>query len=93
MGWFSHHEIIDGVFIGEGIVIDPKVVDTAFANKSKTPDQSNLLVVTQPKNKVVSYYAGFGWAKSGQVKSAADWNELLQKQAEIIANPLAVSIK
>lgn len=93
MGWFSHHEIIDGVFIGEGIVIDPKVVDTAFANKSKTPDQSNLLVVTQPKNKMVTYYAGFGWAKSGQVKSAADWNELLQKQAEIIANPLAVSIK
>lgn len=93
MGWFSHNEIIDGVFIGEGIVIDPKVVDTAFANKSKTPDQSNLLVVTQPKNKKVTYYAGFGWAKSGQVKSVTDWNELLQKQAEIIANPLILSVK
>jgi len=93
MGWFSHHEIIDNVFIGEGIVIDPKVVDTAFANKSKTPDQSNLLVITQPKNKTITYYAGFAWAKSGQVKSITDWNELLQKQAEIIANPLEIIVK
>ncbi|MCC8408318.1 DUF4861 domain-containing protein [Mucilaginibacter sp. UR6-1] len=91
-GIFSHHEDIDNVYIGEGIVIKPDVVQKAFANKSKTPDQSNLLVLTKPAGKVI-YYAGFAWQKSGQIKHSADWEAMLKQQAQIIAHPLAVSIK
>lgn len=92
-GWFRHGETIDGLFLGEGIVMNPKLVSEAFANVSKTKDQSNLLVVTHPKENKLSYYAGFAWQKSGQVSNQVDWDTLLQKQAKMLANPLKVTIK
>ncbi|WP_281225894.1 DUF4861 family protein [Flavobacterium aquiphilum] len=91
-GWFRHWEPIDSSFVGEGIVVNPKVVSAAFANESKTPDQSNLLIVTNAEKKIV-YYAGFAWTESGQVSDTAQWDEMLGKQAKIVANPLLVIIK
>jgi len=91
-GWFRHWEAIDNFFVGEAIVLNPTVIDTAFANDSKTPDQSNLLIVTNSEAKL-TYYAGFSWTGSGQIKDVTEWDEMLNKQAKIIANPLAVSIK
>ena len=91
-GYFWHHEQIDGVFLGEGIVLNPATVDTAFVHRSNVPDQSNLLIAIQPSAKI-SYYAGFAWAKSGQVANAADWDRLLQQQALRIAQPLVVRLK
>ncbi|MEN9908580.1 MAG: hypothetical protein RLZZ540_1729 [Bacteroidota bacterium] len=92
-GWFRHGETIDGVFLGEGIVVNPKLVSDAFSNVSKLKDHSDLLVITHPKENKLIYYAGFAWQKSGQVSNVADWDTLLQKQAKIIANPLKVTIK
>lgn len=92
-GWFRHAEKIDGVFLGEGIVVNPKLVSDAFSNVSKLKDHSDLLVITHPKQNKLIYYAGFAWQKSGQVNNEADWDALLQKQAKIIANPLKVTIK
>lgn len=91
-GYYLHWEKIDDAFVGEGIVIDPKIVEKSIAFKSKAPDQSNLLVVTKPQQKLV-YYAGFAWQKSGQVQTQKDWEALLQKQSKIIANPLLIKIK
>lgn len=91
-GYYLHWEKIDDAFVGEGIVIDPKIVEKSIAFKSKAPDQSNLLVVTTPQRKLV-YYAGFAWQKSGQVQTQKDWEALLQKQSKIIANPLLIKIK
>lgn len=92
-GWFRHAEKIDGIFLGEGIVLNPKLVKDAFANVSKTTDQSNLLIITNPKENKVTYYAGFAWQKSGQVANEADWDTLLQKQAKLLANPVRITIK
>lgn len=91
-GWFRHWEPIDSSFVGEGILVNPEVVNTAFANDSKTPDQSNLLIVTNPAAKL-TYYAGFAWTGSGQVSDVTQWDEMLAKQAKIIANPLQVIVK
>lgn len=91
-GYYLHWEKIDDAFVGEGIVIDPKIVQTSIAFKSETPDQSNLLVVTKPQQKL-TYYAGFAWQKSGQITTKEDWEKILQKQAQIIANPLVVKVK
>lgn len=92
-GWFRHGETIDGVFLGEGIVMNPKLVKDAFSNVSKEKDQSNLLVITKPKENKLTYFAGFAWQKSGQVSNAADWDTLLQKKAKMLANPLKITIK
>lgn len=92
-GWFRYAEKIDGIFLGEGVVVDPKLVSDAFSDVSQLKDNSNLLVVMHPKENKSTYYAGFAWQKSGQVVNEADWDALLQKQAKLLANPLRIAIK
>ncbi|WP_238389855.1 DUF4861 family protein [Arenibacter aquaticus] len=91
LGWFRHWENIDGAHVGEGIVLDPTIVDTAVVHKSNTIDQSNLLIVTKPKGHL-TYYAGFAWEKSGQVSKVEDWDKMLLEQSKIIATPLEVQL-
>lgn len=50
---------------------------------SETPDQSQLLIVTNPEVKPLTYYTGFVWDKSGQVSSLEEWDLMLKKQIEI----------
>lgn len=91
-GWFRHWEPMDNAFIGEGIIVNPELVSHAFANDSKVQDQSNLLIVTKPEMKL-TYYAGFAWTGSQQVSEVTQWDELLNKQSEIVQSPLQVVIK
>lgn len=90
-GTFRNLEYIDASFIGEGIVLAPSEVKTAFTHTSKAVDQSHLLVVTKPTKKLI-YYAGFVWQKSGQATTLSDWDRIIDKQALIIANPLKIKI-
>lgn len=92
-GWFRQWEKGADSFVGEGVVVNPARVDSAFTHISPTPDQSQIMVVTQPKDSVLTYYAGFAWKKSGQVNSVEDWDAMLQKQAERIQHPLKVTIQ
>ena len=91
-GWIMHWETIDDAKVGEGILIAPAAIDSAFAYVSKVPDQSNLLITTEPKSEF-TYYAGFAWEKSGDVSSKEDWIEILKKQAKIIKSPLKLSLE
>jgi hypothetical protein len=91
-GIFRHWEPIDDSFVGEGIVIDPSLVKTAMDHHSKAVDQSQILVVTEPKNDTLIYYAGFAWTGTGQVQSVQDWDKMLEKQSQVIQNPLSVKI-
>ncbi|GLB50360.1 DUF4861 family protein [Neptunitalea lumnitzerae] len=91
-GWIRNWEQIDDAHVGEGIVMNPKEIDSAFARVTKVKDQSNLLIVAKPTT-TLEYYAGFAWEKSGQVKSVADWDALLQRQKQIIENPLIVNTR
>jgi hypothetical protein len=92
-GIFRHWEPIDDSFVGEGIVIAPKSVKTALSHHSESPDQSQILVVTEPKNGKLVYYVGFAWLKSGQIQSLDDWDALLEKQSKLIQNPLMIKIQ
>ncbi|HEX8017139.1 MAG TPA: DUF4861 family protein [Flavobacterium sp.] len=92
-GIFRHWEPIDDSYVGEGIILDPKTVKKAFDHRSKALDQSQILIVTAPKNNIAVYYAGFAWTKSGQVQSVEDWDALLKKQAAMIQNPLIIKIQ
>ncbi len=90
-GTFRNLEYIDGSFVGEGIVLAPSDVKTAFTHISKTADQNHLLVVAKPVKNLI-YYAGFVWQKSGQATTLSDWDLIIEKQALIIANPLKLII-
>lgn len=91
-GWFRYWEAINDSFLGEGIVVDPKLVEEAISHISNTPDQSQILIITKPDSEL-TYYAGFGWQKSGQVSGKKDWDILLQRKAEQIKHPLQVQLK
>ena len=91
-GWFRHWETMDSTNLGEGLVLNPTDIDTALVHKTEIRDQSNLLVITKPKNNL-TYYAGFAWELSGQITGINDWDAMLSQQAKIIANPMLVSIK
>ncbi|MCW3160013.1 DUF4861 domain-containing protein [Chryseobacterium oryctis] len=91
-GYYLHWEKLDDNFVGEGLVLNPNIVQKSFSNRTENPDESNLLVVTIPQNKL-TYYAGFAWQKSGQIQTMDDWEKMLQKQAKIIANPLVAVFK
>lgn len=90
-GWFRHWEPIDDAYVGEGIIIEPNKVQNAFNHKSQTPDQSQVLLVTKPQE-TLTYYAGFGWTKSGQVSAVQDWDQMLERQSKIVKNPLVLSV-
>ena len=91
-GYYLHWEKIDDAFVGEGIIVNPEIVEKSIAFTSDVPDESNLYVITKP-NKTLTYYAGFAWQKSGQVQTQKDWENMLQKQAQIIAKPLLIKVK
>lgn len=91
-GYYLHWEKIDDAFVGEGIVTAPEAVEKSMAFRSEVPDQSNLLVIMKPGQRLV-YYAGFAWQKGSPVQTIEDWELLLQKQALIIAHPLQITVK
>lgn len=91
-GWVRHWETIDGAGVGEALVMDPEIIDSAFVHKSQTQDQSNLLVLTQPKDQKVTYYAGFAWEKAGEIKTVEEWEALLEKFSSTLQEPLEVKI-
>lgn len=91
-GLYGHWETIDGKSVGEGIVIDPGIVETAFPIPGDLPDEKQLIVEMRPSDRF-RFYAGFAWEGSGQVSDAESWWDMLRRQAEIIRNPLLLQIE
>lgn len=90
-GWFRYWEPMDSSYLGTGIVLAPEVVEDYKDHRVETKDQSHLYVVTKPENNKLTYYAGFGWEKSGQFKSKEEWDQYLVDFAKRVASPLKVS--
>ncbi|WP_324680682.1 DUF4861 domain-containing protein [Hymenobacter sp. GOD-10R] len=92
-GWFRYWEPMDDAYLGTGIVVAPHQVQGWQDRRTKAKEQSHLLVRTTPTKGQVVYYAGFGWTKSGQFKTAADWDQYLAAYAQRIASPLGVTFQ
>jgi hypothetical protein len=89
-GWFRYWEPMDDAFLGTGVVLAPQDVQRWQDRRTKAKEQSHLLVLATPKANKLVYYAGFGWTKSGQFSSAADWDRYLAQYAQRLASPLEV---
>lgn len=89
-GWISHWETIDGTGLGTGIVDNPAdILEVLKINKS-TPDQSHLYILLNTSGPI-SYYAGFGWEKAGELTSQDIWNEYLNAYSQRLASPLLLT--
>lgn len=91
-GWVKHWETIDGSYVGEALVLDPGVIDSAFVYRTEMPDQSNLLVLTDPENEKLTYYVGFVWEKAEEITKEQEWKTHIEDFSTTINEPLEVKI-
>lgn len=91
-GWMSYWEPFDDSELGQGVVLKNKKGLVAFDNYvTNKKDESNVYVESNV-SKVIEYYAGFGWKKSGYFKTKQEWNNYLSRFSKCLDNPLKVSI-
>ncbi|MBO0356641.1 DUF4861 domain-containing protein [Hymenobacter sp. BT186] len=90
-GWFRYWEPMDDAFVGTGVVLAPGQVQNWKDHRTKAKEQSHLLVIATPQANKLVYYAGFGWTKSNQFKTAAEWDQYLATYAKRLASPLEVT--
>ena len=72
---------------GVAIIVDPKAFDKEAEDK-----KNNLLLVKAGPNNKVSYWAGFGWDKSGQFSDSEAWSAYVDHFAQGLASPLVVIV-
>ena len=73
--------------LGQAVVLDPKL----FVKMAG--DKLNYLVLAKTaKDNTISYWAGFGWDKSGQFADYASWKGYVDEFAQGVASPIVVSV-
>lgn len=91
-GWVSYWQPHGDSELGTAILA-PKDTFIDF-EKYDVPakDLSNAYAHLKVKNKEVTYYAGFGWKKSGQFNSKVEWEQYLNTFSEQLQHPLEVTV-
>tara|TARA_R110000737_G_scaffold250542_1_gene260253 strand:+ start:542 stop:1705 length:1164 start_codon:yes stop_codon:yes gene_type:complete len=92
-GWVSYWEPHDDSQLGTGIVVPNNTMVGHEHYVTNIQDASNLFVHISSENTNITYYAGFGWKKSGQFQNKNEWNEYLQHFSEGLKNPLLVRVQ
>lgn len=90
-GWYRYWEPMKNSELGLGVVIASEQVQDHVVRRVNVPDQSHLLVLAKSGQGKVIYFAGFGWKKSGQFTSSAEWDQYLDDFARRLSSPLVVS--
>jgi hypothetical protein len=72
--------------LGCAIIADPAML-TGFSEDAK----NFLATMKIPENRVVSYYAGFGWSEAG-FPTSEDWDRHVSEFAERLRAPLQVTV-
>lgn len=73
--------------LGIGLIVDPATIIAAADTKS-----DYLIVSKLPEKGAFTYYAGFGWDKSGDFASVEDWDRYLAESTQRLRAPVQVSI-
>jgi hypothetical protein len=77
-GWMACWETIEKHGVGTGVVMDPKKISEYLLVESPTKDEGHALIITKTDtNGQLEYYAGYGWARAGEIKTSKDWNTYL----------------
>lgn len=92
--WISYWEPHEDSELGSGIVVPNSNMVGHEKYESDEKDLSNLFAHVQlnDEGKAV-YYVGFGWKKSGQFESQAEWEEYLSEFSEKLNSPLTVEVR
>lgn len=87
-GWIACWEDIDGAGLGTGVVIDPSKIKDYKEILTEDHDKSHVLIISQTDEKgQVSWWAGYGWARAGEITNAMEWEKYLAAFAKRVALP------
>jgi len=92
-GWVSYWESHEDSELGTGIIVPENAMVGHEHYVTNRKDESNLFTHIKTNDDKVIYYAGFGWEKSGQFATKAEWESYLNNFAESLKNPLIVEIR
>jgi hypothetical protein len=77
-GWLSYWETLDGSGLGTGVVIDPaRIVEFRSLEVEEKLGSHALLITRTDAHGQLAYFAGYGWERAGEIRSAQDWNTYL----------------
>ena len=63
--------------------MNPQAIKEYLFIESPKKDESHVLFVTCTDAKGrVTHFAGYGWAKAGEIKTSEDWNNYLEHFAK-----------
>ncbi|MCU4677292.1 DUF4861 domain-containing protein [Catenovulum sp. 2E275] len=72
-------ESIDDSELGTGVVLPAKQKANYVEVKTEQKDRSHALLIAQTDaNGKITYYAGFAWAKAGEITNWNDWQNYMQ---------------
>ncbi|MBC8767080.1 DUF4861 domain-containing protein [Arenibacter sp. BSSL-BM3] len=91
-GWVSYWQPHGDSELGTAIIASINTFIDFQKYDVPTKDLSNAYAHLKVKNNTVTYYAGFGWKKSGQFNSKQDWENYLDAFSEQINHPLEVTV-
>jgi hypothetical protein len=81
-GWMSCWETIEGSGLGTGVVIAPLVITEMREYKTPNSAESHALLLTRTDaGGKVTHFAGFGWAKAGEITTPEKWQDYLARFA------------
>jgi hypothetical protein len=91
-GWLTTWENLKqdkkGSFLGCAIVVDPKQMV-----KTTEDDKNELMIARVPSDEHASYWAGFGWTRSGQQFTDYDaWKTYVDQFAQGLISPIDVTV-
>jgi len=91
-GWVSYWQPHGDSELGTAIIAPTDTFIDFEKYDVSTKDLSNAYAHLKVVNNAVTYYAGFGWKKSGQFNTKQDWENYLDAFSEQINNPLEVTV-
>lgn len=88
-GWLASWEKVEGNHGMQGVAViaEPKAV----AKQAEDAQNHLLLVNVEPANSI-SYWAGFGWDRSGQFSSADEWKGYVDNVAQGLQSPIEITL-
>lgn len=77
-GWMACWEGIDGFGLGTGVAMDPDAIGEYKLLDSATPDVGHALFISSTDAQGrVSWWAGYGWERAGEIKTLDEWRSHL----------------
>lgn len=89
-GWATYWQPHGDSELGTALVIPDDAMANYEKHLSDVKDESNLYAHIKIEDNHISYYAGFGWQKSGQFSNQDEWNSYIKRFAQQLEKPLKI---